>query len=397
MLHRIGILTLIALSLCASNSLAAQLQVFNNVRSEWRTTRVSDDGSTVIGTHPGIGGWRWKRGDGLTSVALLPSWPTNPYGGGSAVDLSADGSAIMGNYINGGTPPGYIWSESPSVQPLAFEVWGKTLAADGRAAFGTLGANVLRWTADGAIENLNLNHQVIGRPSAASADGSVVAFSSYVWSSTTGLVPLNDGSQPSASIQAWGISGDGSTVVGQIETVVPPGNFGHIEAFRWTSATGLQNLGALFTLPPNGAKFASATAASFDGTIIVGDIASLEGAGVDGGAFMWDAVHGMRSLESVAESRGIDLQGQKFSSVDDMSPDGRYIVGALLDQNGANTWAYLLDLGAPVPEPAGVALAAVALAALHGTISGRRRRTTLGSDRRPRTVKEIYAGALREP
>lgn len=92
---------------------------------------------------------------------------------------------------------------------------------------------------------------------------------------------------------------------------------------------------------------------------------------------MWDAVHGLRSLESVAQSRGIDLQGREFYSVDDMSPDGRFIVGQMAgypSQPGApaDDWAYILDLGAPVPEPAGMALAAVVLAVGHRLTRTRR-------------------------
>jgi uncharacterized membrane protein len=63
------------------------------------------------------------------------------------------------------------------------------------------------------------------------------------------------------SSDAWGVSGDGSTIVGQ--------SYGNqSRAFRWTSGGGMQALGMLSPL----ATGSQAIGASDDGSTIVGSI-----------------------------------------------------------------------------------------------------------------------------
>ena len=59
--------------------------------------------------------------------------------------------------------------------------------------------------------------------------------------------------------EAWGISADGSVVVGEAENPA-----WQRRAFRWTAAGGMQHLGTL------GGYWSEATAVSADGSVVVG-------------------------------------------------------------------------------------------------------------------------------
>ena len=59
--------------------------------------------------------------------------------------------------------------------------------------------------------------------------------------------------------QAFGISSDGSTIVGQSESA------SGLQAFRWTEADGMVPLGYL-----EGGFFSTASCVSADGTVVVG-------------------------------------------------------------------------------------------------------------------------------
>ena len=113
-----------------------------------------------------------------------------------------------------------------------------------------------------------------------SDDGSVIVGYSTIgpggynhafrWTASGGMVPLdptaNDSSNPPQSL-AYGVSSDGSTIVGQR-------NF---RAFRWSESSDFQSLG-------NTASFANA--ASGDGSVIVGQT-------TNGQAFRWTATGGV--------------------------------------------------------------------------------------------------------
>ena len=129
--------------------------------------------------------------------------------------------------------------------------------------------------------------------------------------SLTGIGDLSGGAFHS---QAWGISADGSTVVGRATT-----EFGS-QAVRWDAVNGLQGLGHL----DGGGTTGRATAVSSDGSVIVGasdsmgSVASTSEFGTE--AFRWDAASGMQGLG--------DLLGGPFASVArDVSADGAVVVG----------------------------------------------------------------------
>jgi probable HAF family extracellular repeat protein len=120
---------------------------------------------------------------------------------------------------------------------------------------------------------------------------------------------LGLGSLPAAFVRskAYGISADGSVVVG--ETVSSSG----MQAFRWTMADGMQGLGDL----PGGTPSSAAHGVSADGSVIVGQSTSSLGPE----AFRWTSSEGMVGLGS--------LPGPEFrSSATDVSADGSVVVGS---------------------------------------------------------------------
>jgi probable HAF family extracellular repeat protein len=108
--------------------------------------------------------------------------------------------------------------------------------------------------------------------------------------------------------RAYGVSDDGSTVVGT--SISESGE----EAFRWTLPEGISGLGDL----PGGSFNSIASAASYDGTIIVG--AGNIDASVE--AFRWTETGGMIGLGVLLNST------DDMSRAYDVSSDGSVIVGA---------------------------------------------------------------------
>lgn len=138
--------------------------------------------------------------------------------------------------------------------------------------------------------------------SAISADASVIVGSSgfiqgpgvhAVRLTELGLTDLTPGVGASSS-NAWGVSADGSVIVGEAG-----------QAFRWTSAGGLELLGLL-----QGGTYSQAYGVSDDGAVIVGGGTST--AGYRG--FVWTQGAGMTALET--------LPGGSYSRACGVSRDG---------------------------------------------------------------------------
>jgi probable HAF family extracellular repeat protein len=170
---------------------------------------------------------------------------------------------------------------------------------------------------------------------AVSADGSVVVGSSgtentaqaFRWTAEGGMVGL--GPAENTYSFATGVSADGSVVVGAADD----------QAFRWTENTGMVGLGYM---PGGSTSYPYAVTA--DGSVVVG---YGSGAPTGNGAFIWDAVHGMRLLQQVlTEDYGLDLSGWNLWQAAAVSGDGRTIVGSGTNPSGeTEAWiAVLPDL-----------------------------------------------------
>lgn len=161
-----------------------------------------------------------------------------------------------------------------------------------------------------------------------SADGSVVSGTGYAasglqayrWTSGTGMVGLGNLPDSLNNNFGFGVSNDGSVVVGY---GFAPGL--GAEAYRWTSGTGMVGLGDL----AGGVFNSYAWAASNDGSVVVGYGSSTSGSE----AFRWTNGTGMVELG--------DLPGGMFQSLAlDVSGDGSVVVGSASSASGSEAFRW---------------------------------------------------------
>lgn len=178
-------------------------------------------------------------------IPLIPGAPAD--GGNSATGISADGTAVIGN---GDTSTGAIhafrWTAAEGTADL-----GVLSGYDTSRAYGV--------NADGSV--------VVGTCYlAASAGDSGVPF---IWTKTGGMQAIDGFPEGTILSVAYGVSGDGTRVVGFFEIDDPPsglvGNYG----FIWTQADGVKIIGDLlpFGVPRHECKIWKISA---DGKTMVG-------------------------------------------------------------------------------------------------------------------------------
>jgi probable HAF family extracellular repeat protein len=131
---------------------------------------------------------------------------------------------------------------------------------------------------------------------------------------------------------ANGISADGHVVVGFSNT--PQG----FRAFRWTAATGMQNLGAFAN--PTGYTSSEAHAASADGSVIVGVSIRPESLNENGSPFRTTPT-GLEYLGGLGGSEG----GWAYA----VTPDGSVIAGSMCAPNFDYVAFSWRSPGPPVP------------------------------------------------
>jgi uncharacterized membrane protein len=187
---------------------------------------LSYDGSVIVG-----GNYRWTNATGRVNLPL-----------GLAKGVSADGSVVAGSFGNTAA----LWTEATGRVSLGalpgtnLESFANEISADGSVIVGGSGGShtgtandvvAFRWTQSGGMVGLGdlPGGSVRSIAYDVSADGSVVVGTSdsgvsdsFVWTATSGMLNLRDalaaggatGFENWTSLYAYGISGDGSTVVG---------------------------------------------------------------------------------------------------------------------------------------------------------------------------------------
>jgi uncharacterized membrane protein len=217
-----------------------------------------------------------------------------------ATGVSADGSVVVG-YGDGKNP-------DPNVNIQIYQAFRWTQGS-GRVGLG--------W--------IDLTEKV-SQAWGVSPDGSIIVGSDYAqafrWTEAEGMVGMGKG--PGAlGCRANGVSADNSTIIG-FNTYNPQND--NNRAFRWTASEGFVDLGVL-----PGDQYSEPKAISADGSVIVGQ-SGIKFAGSR--AFIWDKTNGMRNLKEVLVAGNPSLANWTLRSATGISADGKTIVGAGANPNG---------------------------------------------------------------
>jgi len=142
-------------------------------------------------------------------------------------------------------------------------------------------------------------------------------FNQSTFGQTFTILPSLAGEQGRS--QVYGISGDGLTVVGSsyLQSESSGG-----EAFRWTASESMVGLGFLGGFD-DGEDWSRARAASYDGSVIVGDGANSLPSGInrDNQAFRWTTESGMAGLGIPTGASGTNARS--------VSADGSVVGGSI--------------------------------------------------------------------
>ena len=352
-------------SLLPMSALAASLIQVPTYGGTFYVHAVSGDGRVVAGE--GNGGspmLRWSNAEGFTPIADLPGST-----GGHLNALSADGSVVVG----GGNRPllgreAFYWTESTGSVQLGDLAGGGVdstaldVSADGSRIVGSVTSathvEAAYWSPAGSLVPIGVLPLIPdSRATGVSADGAVIAglVGRYVsndqfnnelpfrWTQGEGMQQL-DLLPGATSGRATAVSADGSAIVGRT------GN----EAVRWTDG-GVMGLGGLVPspLPPRSRP----TGVSADGSVVVGWAINADD---QQEAFLWDETNGMRSLQQVLLALGLDVADYHFIEAVGVSDDGTRIAGRMVAPAGGQFGfiALLPEPGTGILMGVGLALAA---------------------------------------
>jgi len=187
------------------------------------------------------------------------------------------------------------------------------------------GYRAFRWTEAGGMENLDSLGGSSSQAYGVSADGSTVVGGhsgslgsrSFRWTDATGMAVLHEipGVSPSNSSAGHAVSGDGEVVVGQIGT-----NASGIRSYRWTEGSGMVDPGLL-----PGDSLGVAYAISADGTVVAGRSSSH--------AYRWTDAGGMVNLGDLPG-------GNNAAYAYGISGDGQVVVGLSFSASGAEAFRW---------------------------------------------------------
>jgi TPR repeat protein/uncharacterized membrane protein len=328
--------------------------------------KISTDGKVVVGnvgqeranTFP-AGAMRWSAATGMVYLRF-PNHPDNVNRDNvtEGLGVSADGSVVVGYHGFGGNcgpipPRPWSWTKTDGMVLLT----GNDISvaydanANGKVIVGSLtpclgngqaGKNrAAIYTKETGWESLDVlpgsessgaygvsadGTVVVGHSPDSCPEGSKPCQAAFRWTRQTGMVPL--GFLPNATWSiAYRVSGDGTTTVGS--SGFPDGD---AQAVRWTAA-GIEALGSLGNATSN-----RATHVNTDGSVVVGRSG--------GKAFRWTASDGMKSIEDLLTAAGVSFSGWRLEAANGVSGDGTVITGTGINPSGVKE-AWIATLSRP--------------------------------------------------
>ena len=300
------------------------------------TSGISGDGSTIMGY-----GWVCKNGgtkcsssgtvqayrwSAATGYQVLGTPGDSDFFGAGAV--SFNGSVIVGEHpIPNNNSEAFRWTAAHGMVQLPMLI-ASAVTRDGNMVAG--GDNW--WNASGAtgifgpFAGNQDQTQALGLAGTGRAPVAVgAAFKgsdlngptdhAFRWTPATGLQDL--GVTTGTQSIAIAVSDDGSVVVGEATD-----GSGFWRAFRWTAATGMQDIGTL------GGPESAAYATNKDGSVIVGT--SLTNSASDSTVcFIWTAQTGMQNFKTVLEDAGVHTADNwtTLDTLNGISANGNVVVG----------------------------------------------------------------------
>lgn len=350
-------LALCAISVATSNTPAAPLpQPYftlipglpgdNPVGS--RSFGISGDGSTVFGGVRTTGVWEamtWTRNGGTVA-----------HGAGAFLDASHDGNLLVGS----GPGNGVKWSSSTGWQALGTGMTGVAVSADGvNVAAQSSSSRAHRWTPSTGIQALPSPGFATSPtyPAGISDDGNVVVsnisegfLAPYKWTPAGGSQYF----QPHGSLSiVTDVSGDGNTVLF--------GGPSDMSGLLYTPSGPVA-----LPMMPNSTR-GSATDMSRNALFVVGTNHRVAGTlPIVDAAYIWDATHGTRNIESLLNSCGIDTGTFHLSEATGVSEDGMYLTGTGYNVTTGLEQAWFAVI--PAPSTSGILLLTT------GVFTTRRRR-----------------------
>ena len=255
--------------------------------------------------------FRWTAATGAVDLGTLDT-PNNATRLSFATGISEDGTVVVGysQLAGGGGTHAFRWTQSGAMVDL------------GAPAGASRDSRALDVSAAGDV--------VVGEAVFVDA-AAFTGFRSgaFRWTQAGGFQSLG-ALEPGYFSVATAVTADGSTIVGQggIQVVVGNSSTNGSRAFRWTATTGLQAMG-----PLAGHTHAAATGVSDNGRIVVGvsSAGPLRESTVSGyelgSAFRWTQATGIQDLQQVMVTAGVNMTGVTLRTADGISPDGQLIFG----------------------------------------------------------------------
>ncbi|WP_428387645.1 PEP-CTERM sorting domain-containing protein [Mucisphaera sp.] len=296
---------------------------------------VNGDGSVVVGYSGALAGdgqpkheaFRWTFEDGMSGLGDLPGGEEVSFAQG----VSGDGQTVVGysgaTGLNGGNRvEGFAWQQGTGMVGL------------GDLPGGTAFSRAYAASDDGSV--------IVGYSESSRQNGSGRRNEAFVFTADGGMSGLGDLPGGDENSIALDVSADGGTVVG-FSSAASRDPFGRDRdaAFIWTSDTGMRALGDL----AGGSELSRAYGVSADGSVVVGEVVAAGGGMFE--AFIWREGEGMRLLnEYLVDDLGLDLAGWRLGPARGVSDDGLTVAGTGVNPSGQME-GWIARLGEPVPTP----------------------------------------------